>query len=101
MAPFEVAVLPLNVSHPETMRVAGELVSALEGQGLEVLMDDRDERPGVKFKDADLIGFPVRAVVSERSLAEGKIEIKRRSGSDKQMVPIDQAAGAIAALVRL
>ncbi len=100
VAPFEVAVLPLNVNHAETMRVAEELVAALEAQGLAVLMDDRDERPGFKFKDADLIGFPVRAVVSERSLAEGKIEIKQRSATDKKMVPLAEAAGFIAGLIR-
>ncbi|MEI7438008.1 MAG: YbaK/EbsC family protein, partial [bacterium] len=101
VAPFEVVVLPLNVNHPETMRVAGELVASLEALGFAVLMDDRDERPGFKFKDADLIGFPVRAVVSERSLAEGKIEIKQRTATDKQMVPLAEAASVIAALVRL
>ena len=63
--------------------------------GLDVLVDDRDQRPGFKFKDADLIGIPLRVVVGERGLKEGKVEIKWRDQSEAKTVPAATAAAAI------
>ena len=63
----------------------------MPAQGIEVLFDDRDERPGVKFKDADLIGFPVRLVVGSKSLAEGNVELSLRRDKEKLMVPVVEA----------
>ena len=100
VAPYHVCVVVPNTGHAESVRVAEELIKVLESQGIEVLFDDRDERPGVKFKDADLLGLPLRAVISERSLAEGKVEIKRRTDKDKQMVPVSDAASFIATIVQ-
>ena len=68
----------LNLQHAESVQVAETLVAELEARGIEVLYDDRDERPGVKFKDADLLGLPVRVAVGERSLARGELELKLR-----------------------
>ncbi len=86
LAPFEVVLLSLNPNEPEVVRVADALYDALREKGVEVLYDDRDERPGVKFKDADLVGFPVRVVVGARSLAEDKIELSTRREREKLMV---------------
>ena len=63
------------------MIVAEKLYAELVGQGVDVILDDRDERPGVKFKDADLIGFPIRVSIGEKSLAKGEVEIKPRNGA--------------------
>ena len=78
IAPFAVQILPLNMADEDTVRVAEELYSALTEAGLEVLVDDREERAGVKFKDADLIGIPKRVVIGERNLKEGIVEVKDR-----------------------
>jgi prolyl-tRNA synthetase len=95
VAPYHVCVVVPNTGHAESVRVAEDIIRDLESKGVEVLFDDRDERPGVKFKDADLLGLPLRAVISERSLAEGKVEIKRRTEKDKQMVPVADAVSFI------
>jgi prolyl-tRNA synthetase len=74
----------------------------LHAAGIEVLYDDRDESPGVKFNDADLIGLPLRITVSERALAQGGVEIKLRSKPDKEVIPLDSAlAGTQSALAAL
>jgi len=81
IAPFDVQVIPLNLEHEETAKVAGELYDKLTAMGLEVLFDDRDMRAGPKFKDADLIGVPKHIVIGERGLKEGFVELKdRKSG---------------------
>jgi len=73
------------------------LESSLTAAGLDVLVDDRDQRPGVKFKDADLIGIPLRVVIGERGLKEGKIEVKWRTQSEAKQVDAATAAEAILA----
>ena len=82
-------------------KVADELEAALEAAGIDVIVDDRADRPGVKFKDADLIGFPVRVVVGSKGLANGGVEIKRRDEdkSKTRIVPPAEAVDAIAALL--
>ena len=74
------------------MEQAAALETALAAAGLDVLVDDRDQRPGVKFKDADLIGIPLRVVIGERGLKEGKIEVKWRHESEAKQVPAATAA---------
>ena len=73
------------------MDVAEELYAALEEKGFEVLMDDRDERAGVKFKDADLIGIPWRIIIGEKNLKEGMVEIKERRNGVVEKVKIEEA----------
>jgi prolyl-tRNA synthetase len=81
VAPYSVCITPLGVAAgSSTMTQAERIYRELTAQGVEVLLDDRDERPGVKFKDADLIGIPIRVGIGDRSLAKGEIEIKRRGG---------------------
>ena len=93
IAPFEVLVLGLDPRDEEAMRVAGEVYDKLTAAGLDVLLDDRDERAGFKFKDADLIGVPLRVVVGKKSLAAGGVEVSIRGQADKQTLP---AAAAVA-----
>ncbi len=95
VAPYAVEVLPINVQHPETMQVTQDLVAKLEAAGLDVLVDDRDERAGVKFKDGDLVGCPIRISIGERSLAKGQIEVKLRKTGAVTLVNVSDAADAI------
>ena len=78
LAPYEVPLIPVKVTDEATHEAADALYAALTAAGIEVLLDDRDVRAGVKFKDADLIGVPLRVVIGERGLKEGKLEIKWR-----------------------
>lgn len=81
VAPFAVCITPLSVApDSQGMKLAVEFYNKLTERGIEVILDDRDDRPGVKFKDADLIGFPFRIALGEKSLAKGEVEIKPRSG---------------------
>jgi len=100
VAPYPVCLTPLNVA-PENpgMQLAEQLYAALTAAGVEVILDDRDERPGVKFKDADLVGFPIRVSIGEKSLARGEVEIKPRGGAI-QSVKIADAAARVIALTR-
>jgi prolyl-tRNA synthetase len=95
VAPYEVCITPLNVApgHP-AFEMAGRLYRELSNHGVEVILDDRDERPGVKFKDSDLVGFPFRISIGEKSLARGEIEIKPRAGA-MVSVPVDKAVEAV------
>ncbi len=95
IAPFEVNVLPVNTTHAESMDVARAIYDELLGKGIDVVMDDRDERPGVKFKDCDLIGIPLRVTIGERGLKDGIVEIKRRESKEFEKVPVAEAAGRI------
>jgi prolyl-tRNA synthetase len=86
IAPYDVLIVPLQVQSAAVMEQTAILESALASTGLDVLVDDRDQRPGFKFKDADLIGIPLRVVISERGLKEGKIEIKWRHESEAKQL---------------
>jgi prolyl-tRNA synthetase len=97
IAPYQVLLIPLPGKDTAVMDQTAALESALAAAGLAVLVDDRDQRPGFKFKDADLIGIPLRVVIGERGLKEGKIEIKWRSQSEPKHVPAATAAEAIVA----
>ena len=102
VAPYQVCISLLDPDKPEVAKIADDLEAALEAQGVDVIVDDRAERPGVKFKDADLIGFPVRVVVGAKGLANGGVEVKRRCDDKSKMklVPVAEAAEAVkAALV--
>jgi prolyl-tRNA synthetase len=81
LAPYQVLLLPLNMQSDGVVAAAEELYVELSQEGFEVLLDDRDERGGVKFKDADLVGIPIQVVIGERGLATGEVEVKiRKSG---------------------
>ena len=92
IAPFQVAIVTLNAHKSPTVAEAGEkLYEQLRQAGYDVLLDDRKERPGVKFADMELIGIPHRFVVSERGLAAGTLEYKGRKDAEKQDVPVAEA----------
>jgi prolyl-tRNA synthetase len=99
IAPYQVTVLTLG-PEPELRKAADELVAALSAAGVEVLYDDREERAGVKFKDADLVGIPVRIAVGKKGLAEGKVEWKLRGEKAIELVPLGEVAAKAAAAVR-
>ncbi|MCH7702968.1 MAG: proline--tRNA ligase, partial [Planctomycetes bacterium] len=90
IAPFQVEIVALDVRDEAVMSQARRLHDELEGQGYEVLLDDRDARPGVKFKDADLIGVPLRVTVGKRGLAENIVEFKKRTESDVHKIAAEQ-----------
>ncbi|HTX22123.1 MAG TPA: proline--tRNA ligase [Candidatus Aquilonibacter sp.] len=100
VAPYTVCITPLNVApESEAMKLAEKIYSELTAHGVDVILDDRDERPGVKFKDADLVGFPIRVGIGEKSLAKGEVEIKPRGGA-LQAVKVADAVAAVLNLLK-
>ncbi|UCH29331.1 MAG: proline--tRNA ligase, partial [Myxococcales bacterium] len=93
VAPYEVIVTPIGKDEAPLAK-ATQIYEALKAQGVEALLDDRAERPGVKFKDADLLGIPVRVTVGARGLKQGTVELKKRTESESTDVPVDDAAAA-------
>ncbi len=100
LAPFQVTVLNLGVKNAETTAAADKLYHDLRDAGLEVLYDDRDERPGSKFKDADLIGIPYRVMVGKTFEKEGQVELRLRRSGTSSNIDYEQAAAEITAMVR-
>ncbi len=95
IAPFQVYLLSVNPSENSVMETSEKLYETLTESGIEVLYDDRDERPGVKFKDADLIGIPLRLTVGKKALAEVKAELKERATGSDVKLPIEGIIDAI------
>lgn len=99
VAPYSVLLCPLGVTDTETMELTERLYAELQANGVDVLLDDRDQRPGFKFKDADLIGIPLRVVIGGKGLKEGLIEVKWRSEPEAKKLPVDGIAAAILKLL--
>ena len=99
IAPYQVHLLALNADNAEVVATAEELYASLTAQGHEVLFDDRVESAGVKFNDADLLGMPVRLVVSPRNLKQSAVEVKSRRDAEGELVPLGEAEGAVARLL--
>ena len=99
LAPYEVLLSPVKVTDPATKEATERLYDDLTAAGIEVLLDDRDVRAGVKFKDADLIGIPLRVVIGERGLKDGKLEIKWRWGQQADLIDVAGASQTIADFV--
>jgi prolyl-tRNA synthetase len=95
LAPFQVAVLMLSVKDDEVRQAAENIYAQLMEAGVEVLLDDRNERPGIKFKDADLVGIPLRITVGAKTLKEGQVELKDRSTGEMTLVAVDQVAAQV------
>jgi prolyl-tRNA synthetase len=93
-APFQVAVLLLDPEEPKLAEIAATIVKELEKAGHDAILDDRAERPGVKFKDADLIGYPVRIVVGRRTAESGEVELRRRRDGHEHVVAAERAVSA-------
>jgi prolyl-tRNA synthetase len=94
VAPYQVIITPIGKDE-EPLSKAAEIYDALRAEGVDALLDDRPERPGVKFKDADLLGIPLRITVGSRGLKQGTVELKKRMESESQDVPIDGAVAAV------
>jgi prolyl-tRNA synthetase len=97
VAPYTVCITPLNVAPDSAvMKLAEKIYAELTARGVDVILDDRDERPGVKFKDSELVGFPIRIGIGEKSLAKGEVEIKSRQvGTQLQSVKAGNAVEAV------
>ena len=100
IAPYHVALLPLQMNDANVVKVGEELYAALTAAGVEVLYDERDERAGVKFKDADLVGLPIRIAIGKKGLADGKVEWKIRGGKDVELVPVAEVVERVRAAIR-
>jgi len=94
-APFEVYLMQVPGKTMDTLPAAEKLYAALQGAGISVLFDDRNERAGVKFNDADLIGCPLRVTVGERGLQNGTVELKARQAGENISIPIDQVSVSV------
>ncbi len=101
LAPFEVLLITLGPKNEEVAGAADALYGELSERGVEVLYDDRKERPGVKFNDADLVGIPVRVVIGQRGLAEGKVELSLRRDREKVLVAVADAVGKVMEMLDL
>jgi len=99
IAPYHIYLCPLHLENPQVATAAENLYADFEAQDLEVLFDDRNESPGVKFNDADLLGIPIRVTVSPRTLGENSIEIKWRSQKESQLMPLEGIASRLKALI--
>ncbi len=99
VAPFEVVICVLNPNEVETQEAGERIYEALRAQGIDVIIDSRDERPGVKFKDAELVGIPYRITIGPRGLAEKKVEFVRRRDGTKRELSLDRAAETVAEAV--
>jgi prolyl-tRNA synthetase len=100
VAPYQVAIVPVNMKEKQQSDVANELYKTLTDAGIEAILDDRDASIGVKLKDIDLIGFPIKVIIGPKSLAEGKVEIKLRADGKITLESIDKAAESIKKLCR-
>jgi prolyl-tRNA synthetase len=101
MAPFQLVIIPLNMQRSEAVaKHAQALYEQLRSAGVDVLMDDRNERPGVKFADMELIGIPHRLVVAERALGDGQVEYKGRSDENFVLIPVDDAPAYVQAKLK-
>jgi prolyl-tRNA synthetase len=99
IAPFDVTIIPVNVKNAAVAGAAEILAGDLDARGVEVLLDDREERPGIKFKDADLVGIPVRVTLGEKNVAAGFGEIRDRKTGETSRVELPALAEAVLAMV--
>ena len=100
MAPFQVAIVPIGMNKSEVIRTEVEKLHAgLSAAGIEVLLDDREERPGAMFADMELIGIPHRIVISERGLKEGNVEYQGRCDEKYQLIPLQNIINFIESIV--
>jgi len=99
VAPYEVVVTVVKPKQIECLEVGERVYEALVGAGIDVIIDDRDERPGVKFKDADLVGIPYRITVGPKGIADGVVELKRRRDGDTRDIEIEKAALTVSEMV--
>jgi len=95
LAPYHVIITPVNVNDNNISDVAENLYKKMRGDGVEVILDDRDERAGVKFNDADLIGIPLRVVIGQKNLAQNKVELKTRQTGENKLIAVDEIVNVV------
>jgi prolyl-tRNA synthetase len=100
IAPFKAALIPVEGDDEEVRSAAEKIYQELNAEGLDCLIDDRAERPGIRFKDMDLIGIPYRLVVSKKTLKDGQVEFKRRDSRDFEKWPVKEAVNRLLSLTR-
>ncbi len=99
IAPYHIYLCPLYLENPQVAQAAEKLYAELEAEGLEVLFDDRQESPGVKFNDADLLGIPIRVTISTRTLEKDSAELKRRSEKESKLVPLNKVIAELKGII--
>jgi len=99
LAPYEVVVLPLNMKDGHVKSVSEDVYKRLLAIGAEMIIDDREESAGVKFKDADLIGIPIHVVIGQKALREGAVEIKLRKGGVSKKIRVEDVEKEIEAIL--
>ena len=99
LAPYQVIITPVNINEGDIMKAAEGIYSEMLNCGIEVILDDRDERAGVKFKDADLIGIPIRITIGQKNLAAGNIELKIRKTGENKLYPLQKIVSEAKALI--
>lgn len=100
LAPYHVIISPVNVNEGEVFKAAEEIYMAMIAEGIEVILDDRDERAGVKFKDADLIGIPLRIVIGQKNLASGNVELKNRKSGEMKIFSLKEIVSEVKKSIR-
>jgi prolyl-tRNA synthetase len=90
LAPYQVIITPVNVNEEDIMKAAENLYNSMLAEGIEVIFDDRDERAGVKFKDADLIGIPLRIIIGQKNLLQGNVELKIRKTGENTLYSLQE-----------
>ena len=100
IAPWQVQICALNPNKPGVVEAAESIAAELEKLGIEVLFDDRGEKAGFMFSDADLLGVPLRLVISPKTLEAGQVEFKRRNSRDSELLNVSDAASVVAAKVK-
>lgn len=99
IAPYHALIVPVSMKDEGQIKIAENLLESLQQKGIEAIIDDRNERPGVKFKDADLIGYPLRVVIGSKAIDEGTVEVKQRRSGNVHTVKVDGAVEFIAKIV--
>ena len=100
LAPYSVIIIPVNVNEEQLAQTAEAIYRSLTEKGIEVILDDRDERAGVKFKDADLIGIPYRVTIGPKKLAAGQVEVKARNSKESLTLPLSEVDSFLTARIR-
>jgi prolyl-tRNA synthetase len=101
IAPYQCVVVPVNIKDEAVYRVAEGLYQELGEAGVEAVLDDRDERPGVKFKDADLVGYPLRITVGQKALVDGQVELMERRGGEMERVEVGDVVDVVRERIRV
>jgi prolyl-tRNA synthetase len=99
IAPYQCIIVPVSTKDVLVVETADKLYRELQSLGVEVVLDDRDERAGVKFKDADLVGYPIRVTIGSKTLANGQVELRERKTGDTQLVLVEELAGQVKTII--